>query len=304
MAAMGSRRGSRVGLPSPKPLLEAGIAADWRPRWQRYILDEARARSCDKEMGEELGWLVSPFLSGFYYGYLATRDPKWIDLLVDWTDATLKRAAKEPDGFLGWPKGDGGGNVSAEYSADSLLGEAMMFTPVVLLAVEILKSPALVPKYGDTAHRYLNFATRLFHKWDSRDCWRELKDGGVWVVPGFGVNRKSPDKWSAGYADRKTTGFSNPANKQNLIACWLISLSDATGDPLPRARAEAWWRLMRSRMTTREDGKYFVWNYWDPAGPWDCRAGGAPKHWIGVHPNGGYYGMRCGKGIVTVDKAT
>ena len=31
--------------------------------------------SLAKETGEELGWLVSPFLNGFYYGYMATRDP-------------------------------------------------------------------------------------------------------------------------------------------------------------------------------------------------------------------------------------
>ncbi len=48
---------------------------------------------------------------------------------------------------------------------------------------------------------------------------------------------------------------------------------------------------MRTRMTTRENGKYFDWNYWDPAGPWDYQPDGAPKHWIGVHPNGGYYGI-------------
>jgi hypothetical protein len=55
---------------------------------------------------------------------------------------------------------------------------------------------------------------------------------------------------------------------------------------------------MRSRITTRDGGKYFVWNYWDPAGPWDYTPGGAPKHWIAVHPNGGYYGIDV-EGIVT-----
>jgi hypothetical protein len=46
---------------------------------------------------------------------------------------------------------------------------------------------------------------------------------------------------------------------------------------------------MKSRMKLREDGKYYVWNYWDPAGPWDNKADGSLKHWVGVHPNGGYY---------------
>jgi len=46
---------------------------------------------------------------------------------------------------------------------------------------------------------------------------------------------------------------------------------------------------MKSRIKTRADGKYSVWNYWDPAGPWDFKPDGAPKHWVGVHPQGGYY---------------
>ena len=68
-------------------------------------------------------------------------------------------------------------------------------------------------------------------------------------------------------------------------------MHDATGKPVYRERAEKWFRLMKSRMKTRADGKYFVWNYWDPAGPWDYKPAGATRHWVGVHPNGGYYGI-------------
>jgi hypothetical protein len=277
--------------PSATLLVDPATARDWLARWQKNILAESRTRYCDTEMGEELGWLVSPFLNGFYYGYLATRDTQWIDRLMDWTDACRKRAVKEPDGFPGWPKGDGGGKSSREYSADSLLGEAMLLRPVVLLSAEILKDPALQKSHGDHARSQLDFAAQIFQKWDSRDCWRPVKDGGVWVVPPFGVDAHSPDKWSSGYARRETDGFSHPANKQNLIASWLIAMHDATRQPVYRDRAVAWWRTMRSRMTTRDNGKYFVWNYWDAAGAWDYTASGSPKHWVGVHPNGGYYGI-------------
>jgi hypothetical protein len=44
-------------------------------------------------------------------------------------------------------------------------------------------------------------------------------------------------------------------------------------------------------MKTREGGKYFVWNYWEPAGPWDYKPDGSMRHWEGVHPNGGYYAI-------------
>jgi hypothetical protein len=42
-------------------------------RWRRNILDEIKIRYCDSENGEEVGWLISPILDGFYYGYLDRR---------------------------------------------------------------------------------------------------------------------------------------------------------------------------------------------------------------------------------------
>lgn len=266
----------------------AGSTRDWLSRWERNILNDSRSRYCDKERGEELGWLVSPFLNGFCYGYLATRDTKWIDMLIDWTDSCIKRAVKEPDGFLGWPKG--GMDASESFYTDSLLGEAMFLRPVVLLAGEVLKTPAIQEKYAMKARTYLDLAERVFDKWDSRGCWREVPEGGLWVVPHFGIDATT-GQWTEGYARRAVEGFSNPANKENHIAQWLLAMHDTTGKPVYRERAEKWFRLMRSRMKTRQDGKYFVWNYWDPAGPWDYKPDDSPKHWIGVHPNGGYYGI-------------
>lgn len=271
-------------------------AKDWLARWEKSILGDERSRYCDKEMGEELGWLVSPFLNGFYYGYLATQDRKWVERLIDWADACIQRGVQEPDGFLGWPKGDGGGGDSKDYSADSLLGEAMMLRPMVLMANKILQTPELNATWGAKAKRYVDLAHQTFRKWDSRDCWREVNGGGLWVVPRFGIDRNTPT-WTAGYRQRKTEGFSNPANKQNHIARWLLALHDVSPQPVYRERAEKWFRLMKSRMKTRDGGRYWVWNYWDPAGPWDYKPDGAPKHWVGVHPNGGYYAIDA-EGIV------
>src|SRR5260221_14765152 len=110
----------------------AARANDWLVRWEKNILNSARSRYCDKEMGEELGWLVSPILNGFYYGYLATHDSKWVELLIEWTDAGLKRGVTEPDGFVGWPKGDGGGGDSQEFSGDRPLGARLKVRPTRL----------------------------------------------------------------------------------------------------------------------------------------------------------------------------
>jgi hypothetical protein len=275
----------------PARFLDTPTGQDWLARWQKSIIGDAdRSRYCDKEMGEELGWLVSPFLNGFYYGHLATGDTKWVERLVDWTDATIRRGIKEPDGFTGWPKAGTGGLIEDTFYTDSLLGEAMLLRPVVLMADHIRKTPALSGKWGGQAGSYLTLAEATFEKWDARGCWREVKHGGLWIVPAFGIDQTT-GTWTSDYDQRKTSGFSNPANKQNAIARWLLALHDATGKSIYRERAEAWFQLMKSRMRTREDGKYFVWNYWDPAGPWDYKPDGSTRHWVGVHPNGGYYAI-------------
>jgi len=289
MAALGDGPLARASGTGASRWIDTEIARDWQGRWERNILQKSQNNPyCDTEMGEELGWLVSPFLNGFYYGYLATDDPKWVERLIDWTDSCLKRGVPEPDGYIGWPKTDPGGARADDLNADSMLGEAMMLRPVVLMAEAILRTPALDARWGDKARGYIEVAERAFLKWDSRDCWREVAAGGIWVEPPFGIDR-STGRWTEGFARRKTGGFSLPDNKENHIARWLIAMFDVTKKPVYRERSEKWWQLMKSRMKTRDNGKHLVWNYWEPAGPWDFKSDGSPRHWIGVHPNGGYY---------------
>jgi hypothetical protein len=270
--------------------MNESMAQDWLDRWEKYILNSVRHRYCDREMGEEIGWLVSPFLNGFYYGYLATRDAKWVAMMMDWADSWIKRGVKEPDGYVGWPKANGASTSAMPgLFTDNLLGEAMGLRPLVLMADTILKTPTLKEKHGRKAEEHLKLSEQIFEKWSARGCWREVKEGGVWVVPPFGIDQQT-GKWTEGYERRNTDGFSKPANKQNFIAEWLIAMYDVTKKPVYKERAEKWWRQMKSRMKLRE-GQYYVWNYWDPAGAWDYKPDGSPKHWVGVHPNGGYYGI-------------
>jgi hypothetical protein len=288
VTTVGGHAWCAVSTESRSEWIDPSTARDWQARWEKFILaDSAQHRYCDTEMAEELGWLVSPFLDGFYYGYLATHDTQWVERLVDWTDSCIRRGVKEPDGFLGWPKFS---DQTEGFDYDSMLGEAMILRPVVLMADEIMKTPALKARWGGKAAGYLELAERTFAKWDSRDAWRDSSVGGLWVVQYFGIDPKT-GTWTEGFARRKTEAFSHPDNKENHIARWLIAMYDVTKKPIYRERAEKWWQLLRSRMKTREEGKYFVWDYWDPAGPWDYKPDGTTKHWVGVHPNGGYYGI-------------
>jgi len=263
--------------------------ADWLARWQRSITEGAdKDRYCDKEMGEELGWLVSPYVNGFYHGWRSTGDTAWIDRLINWTDSWTRRAVIEPDGYPGWPKTGSGSQFEQAHFNDSLLGEAMALRPAILMSAAILKSPTLTKRYGASATTYIALAERIFEKWDRRGGWREVPVGGLWVVPEFGLT-PGATSWTDGYASRTITGFSNPDNKENHIANWVIALYDATGKPIYRDRADKWWKLMHSRLKPGKAPSTYVWNYWEPAGPWDYKPDGSLKHWVGVHPNGGYY---------------
>jgi len=72
---------------NPPPLVDPATATEWLARWKENILHTAGDRYCDTETGEEIGWLMSPLLNGFYCGYRATHDTKWVEKLVDWTDS-------------------------------------------------------------------------------------------------------------------------------------------------------------------------------------------------------------------------
>jgi len=292
--AMQAARGRAAEKPAPMVKMDDAKFNDWLSRWKKNIVGDARNRYCDKAMGEDIAWLVTPFTDGFYYGFMATGDRKWAAMLTDWTDSCVNRAKKEPDGFVGWPSPAAAGtkvdNLD-DFNADSMLSDAMAIRAAVLLAAEVRRNPALQAAYAAKADDYLKLAEQTVRKWDQRGGWRETKDGGcISVVLPFGIDRQS-GKWTAGYATRNApgNGFSHPDNKANLVARWLLAMSDATGKSVYRKRAERWFTLMKSRMTLKADGTYKIWNYWQPAGPWDYLPSGATKHWVGVHPNPGYY---------------
>jgi len=275
---------------------DAAKLKDWRARWEQNATAAARNRNCDRELGEEIGWRMMPVMEGFYYGYVATKDTKWVDMLIDWTDSWFKRAVKEPDGYPGWPKLKAAGtdvDRLDSFNADSLLGEAMALRPVLLLSAEILKTPALREKYGEKAKAYIAMSEQIYQKWNARGAWRETANGGmITVVLPFGRDGDT-GQWTAGYAQRNAPGqgFSHPDNKANHVARWLLAMYDATQKSMYKVRAEKWFRLMKSRMKLKDDGTYAIWNYWEPAGPWDYKPNGSPKHWVGVHPRAGYYSI-------------
>jgi len=274
--------------------MDSAKVADWLSRWKRNIAGASRSGYCEKEKGEEIGWLMSPLLNGFYYGYMATGDAEWARLLAACADAWIQRAVKEPDGYLGWPEVGASGTPVDDLDklyADSLVGEAVALRPIVLMSTQILTKPELKALYGAKAESYIKLSETIFEKWSRRGAWRDTQGGGaISIVVPFGIDPAS-STWTPGYEQRNepVVGASHPENKANLVAMWLLAMFDATKTPVYKEQASKWFRLMKSRMTPDDEGKYRIWNYWQPAGPWDYKEYGRPKHWIGVHPNPAYY---------------
>ncbi len=284
----------------PKPAMtlvkmDEAKQKEWLARWDKNVSHEVTTwRICESAVGEDIAWKMTPVMDGLYCGYMATKDTKYVDMLVDWTDCLIKRAVKEPDGYFGWPSFKAAGtdvdNLDNTFDADSMLSDAMVFRPIVLMAGEMIKNPALKEKYGEKGESYLKFAEQLYKKWAERGGWRETKDGGmISVVLPYGLD-PTRKNW-IGYDTRNDPGhgFSHPENKANEVALWMLAMWDVTGKPEYKEHAEKWFKLMKSRMTPMGGGTYEIWNYWQPAGPWDYKPDGSTKHWVGVHPRGGYY---------------
>ena len=110
------------------------------------------------------------------------------------------------------------------------------------------------------------------------------------VVGYYGLDANG--NWSAGPEARQDPklAFSHPNNKANHVARFWLALWDVTGKPVYREHAEQWFKVLKSRLKLGSDGTYKIWNYWQPAGPWDYKPDGTnTKHWVGVHGNSGYY---------------
>jgi hypothetical protein len=259
---------------------------------------------------ENLDWQIAPVLTGLYYGYMATGNTEYVNEMVACVDEIVNLAVTEPDGYPGWPAPDPDNqapDTSTTYNADSILGEAAIFRPIVLMAYQMTTNPALQATYGAKGQSYIQLAETIYAKWVSRGGWRDVTVNGVAgagmisVILPYGMD--PTNSYWIDYTTRNNpgNGFSHPENKANEIALWLLAMWDATGNPEYQTRAAKWFTLLKYRMTLAgmygnpPDGSgNLIWNYWQPAGPWDYvdytdANPTDPKLWIGTHPNNGYY---------------
>jgi|PeaSoiMetatran63_FD_contig_71_485272_length_914_multi_17_in_0_out_0_1 hypothetical protein len=67
-APIGPVRAASGQSPAADEKASQALKQDWLGRWERHILADACNHYCDKELGEEIGWRVSPFENGFLEG--------------------------------------------------------------------------------------------------------------------------------------------------------------------------------------------------------------------------------------------
>ena len=205
---------------------------------------------------------------------------------VDWTDSWIKSAPVEPDGIPGWPKGDCGGGESNEYSADSLLGEAMALRPVVLMAHKIKSTPhkRLQPNGATTLRATSNWPEKY-----SKNGIRAIV-GARSRMAAFGSCRHS------GLIRKRASGPTvTRCGKQ------LVSPIPTTRKITSPAGCSRCTMGLRNRFTRNAPNNGFVscaracaramtenissGIIGNPLGRGITKTDGSPKHWVGVHPN-------------------
>jgi len=227
-------------------------------------------------------------LTGLFYGYKATGSTRLVDLSLDWSDYILTNPAWKELEQESEASSKGTTHGAPAGSEEAL--QAAILRPIVLMSGEIMKDPELSRRYGARAEALIKASEQAYGRWESLGAWRDVQGGGVWVRMPAIAQQDDVSKTKSN-STMAPGPCSLPTFKQNLIACWLIAMYDATGKPIYRERAEKWWHIMRSRMMLTGEGKYYVWHYWDAAGPWDSKASGSGSTDGRVHPDGEYYAV-------------
>ena len=259
-------------LPDPNAVYHAA-ARNAEPKW--------------KGTGEQFCWNAGYYMSLFVRAYEASHDTAWLDWGVKYYDFCTDKLAAGPDGYKGWIGPDGGGEGVWH---DRHVGEAVLLDRMLEFSELALKDPELRKKYGQPAQKYVAIARKdLIEKWDKRDTWREDGEYGAYVDWPNSCPAGEPNAWKAA----EGPGLTLPFNKQNDMGQCLLKLYRITGQKSYLEKARKIFAHMRSRFQYVAERDYYVWNYWEPFGPWDVDlAKKTTRHWMNVH---GYRNYQAGE---------
>lgn len=274
--------GLAAAEPPPPPVKPAEL----KP-FHHNIVGAATYHKTHGGHGEMFAWKAAYHLNDWLPSYQISQDRSWLDSAVKVFDFLLDLRVAGPDGFKGWI----GGGALWE---DSLVGDGILYNQMLAFAELVLKDKTLVAVYGEAAKRYMAIFRRdFFEKWDARGTWHEDGPYGAYTQWDMFCNETDLTSWKK-HPELRQVGVSQPFNKQNTAAECLLKLYRITGEAAPRARAQKIYAFMKSRMQL-VDG-YYVWNYWEPFGPWDVDLEKKiTRHWMGTHPFRNYQAGEIGQ---------
>ena len=234
--------------------------------------------------GESFCWHAAAGMGVFVKMYETTNEKSWLTYGVKYYDFLIDNLDTGPDGFRGWI---GPYMYDKRYWCDVHVGDAILWRGILDFAVLVLGDEALKPEYGEKARLYTEMAQKhCIEKWDSRGTWHE--DGPFGAYASFDKYLEPGDvsAWKYG-SEIRGSKLSLPFNKQNDMAQVCIRLYRITGSYVYFNRAEKIFGRMKRSLQYFDN--HYVWNYWEPFGPWDInRENNKPRHWINVHPYRNY----------------
>ncbi len=249
------------------------------------MLENLENRAQGTITGEAHCWHLAHNMVRFTEQYRKTKNIAWLDAGVEYYDALIAVMHTSPDGYKGWV---GPYIYDNQYYSEAHVTDAILLHHMLLFSEIVLNGDdaELKARYAEKARSYVALAEKhLFEKFDARKTWIEDGPYGAYVDD---PNRLLPDDLSSfvRVSDGRS-GMAHPFNKQMKMGVAALSLYRLTGRQYYRDRAEKIFAFFKSRLNLFED--HYVWNYWEPFGPDDRRAGDPEdtdswRHWIAVHP--------------------
>lgn len=233
--------------------------------------------------GEGFCWHAAFGANNFVTAYEAVGDTGYLDQGVRYYDWLVGLMTKDPDGFKGWigPYG-----YDKSVWCDVHIGDSILLNPMLKFAELVLDDPELETRYGNKARGYVGLTQKhLLEKWDARGTWRTDGPYGGYVSWDRYMPPGDLSAWREMDINKST--LSLPFNKQNDVAIASLRIYRMTGEEACWDRAQRIFLFMKRRFRYTPDR--YVWNYWEPLGPWDVNPEtDLPNHWVGVHPYRNY----------------
>lgn len=165
-------------------------------------------------------------------------------------------------------------DVSLKQYGEYIVHEGMALTGISAFVDIVYSDRDLKKKYGEKAKEYLKILEKNFYpKWEKH--WSEYeKDGvpmGVYKFPFDDTARMTQINEYFPFM-QPSKGITIPHNQYAAAGRTLINLYNATGEEKYLNKVVRMGNFLKDSLREKdtENGKAYVWNYWDNTGqPWD-----------------------------------